>query len=221
MEKVNGNAVFVKDCPEEKKAWEVRIDDKLVDAKKVVLTQPKFGVQIELGERPEGYEGPIIIEPNGGGEVTLPYFFHPETDEIFVGLLMESRPNMGGPSLCIVGGLNSVSLSRDETQSKEAEEEAGMETEAELLPGAFVNSNRLFFLADAKKDEGIRICAVEVPYALVEQDEEKTEEYLFVPGSNFGKKPGAVIFKPWKQAVFESADVIAHSAIIRLFAHIS
>ena len=151
----------------------------------------------------------------------MPYFFHPETNEVFVGLLMESRPNMGGPSLCIVGGMNSASLSRDETQSKEAEEEAGMKTEAELLPGAFVNSNRLFFLADAKKDEGIRICVVEVPYALVEQDEEKTEEYLFVPGSDFGKKPGAVIFKPWKQAVLESADVIAHSAIIRLFAHIS
>jgi len=218
MSKKEVTPIFVSECPNEKRAWEIFIDGDEVQAGMVLLRQPQFGVQIELGLRPEGYQGPIIRQPNGGGEVTLPYFFNPRDNELWVGLLMESRPNMGGPNLCAVGGMNDVALSRDETQEKEAAEEAGMKAEVNVLSGALVNSDRLFMLADSKKDEGIRICTVKVPFEMLEYQDGITTEMIFRPGTEFGKKPGAVIFKPWKTMVEETADGIALAAIARLVA---
>ncbi len=210
--------LFTKECPLEKRAWRIFIDGKEVNVGQIIMVQPQFGLQVELGLRPEGYQGPIIWQPRGGGEVTLPWFKNPADQEIWVGLLMESRPNMGGPNLCVVGGMNSFSLSREETREKEEAEEAGMKSEARGLPGALVNSDRLFMLADPKKGEGIRICAVEVPFEMLEFPDGITTEAIFLSGTEFGKKPGAVIFKPWKTMIEETADGVALAAIARLTA---
>ena len=131
---------------------------------------------------------------------------------------MESRPNMGGATLCVVGGLNAAMLSRDETMSKEGEEEGGFSAEPNILPGAFVNADRLFFLADPRANEGVRFGAIEVPFSAMTFEDGITEEAHFAAGTEFGKKPGAVIFKPWKQAVVETAGALALSAIARLVA---
>ncbi len=207
--------------PEEGKSrqWRAFVGDQEVDSAKVVLVNSAFDVAIGVGQRPEGYQGPIVRQSHGGGEVSLPFFRHPERDgEIWVGLLMESRPNMGGATLCAVGGLNAATLSRDETIRKEGEEEGGFSAEPNILPGAFVNGDRLFFLADPRANEGVRFGAIEVPFSAMTFEDGITEEAHFSAGTEFGKKPGAVIFKPWKRAVIETADALALSAIARLVA---
>jgi hypothetical protein len=207
--------------PDEGKSrqWRAFVGGEEVDSAKVLLINSGFDVAIGVGQRPEGYQGPILRQAQGGGEVSLPYFRHPERDgEIWVGLLMESRPNMGGATLCAVGGMNAATLSRDETIRKEGEEEGGFSVEPNILPGAFVNSDRLFFLANPNTGEGVRFGAVEVPFSAVTFEDGITEEAHFAAGTEFGKKPGAVIFKPWKNAVTDTADALALSAIVRLMA---
>lgn len=211
---------FVGPCPEDKRQWQVIADGESIDVGNVLIVNPNIGVAIALGMRPEGYQGPVIREAKGGGEVSLPYFRHPDTGVLWVGLLMESRPNMGGAALCAVGGLNAAGLTRDETMVKEGQEEGGFTAEPEILPGELINANRLLVLADYRKDEGIRVGGLEVPFSAVTFEDGITTEAHFAEGTTFGKKPGAVIFKPWQVAIGETADGIALAAIARLLSHL-
>lgn len=212
---------FVTYCPEDRRDdWIVLADGKMISVGKLLIVNPRAGLAIALGMRPEGYQGPIIRESKGGGEVSLPYFRHPTTGELWVGLLMESRPNMGGAALCVVGGMNSAGLTRDETMMKEGEEEGGFTADPEILPGSFINHNRLLALADYRQNEGIRVGAVEVPFEMLSFEDGITTEAHFREGTTFGKKPGAVIFKPWQTAVGETADGIALAAIARLLSYL-
>lgn len=211
---------FVTACPAEKRAWEIFLDGQRVDAGEVILRHPTLGLSIELGLRPEGYQGPVVIESGGGGSVTLPWFRHPDTGEVMVGLLMETRPNMGGPVLCITGGMVAVGETHDQTAEKEGKEEGGFEAPVVELPGAALNNNRLFWVADPKKGEGVHCYAVEAPLEAVEFAEGITTQAMFRPGMTFGKKPGAVTFMPWRVAIRETADDLAVAAIARLLAEV-
>lgn len=205
--------------------WLVHVFDEnnelssVIDAAKVIVVNETLDVAVGVGQRPEGYMGPIIREAKGGGEVSLPYFEHPDTGTLWVGLLMESRPNMGGPTLCVVGGMNSATTTRDEQMIAEGEEEGGFTAAPEILSGALINSNRLFILANPSIEEGVRVGVIEVPFTALTFEDGITTEAHFAPGTEFGKKPGAVIFKPWMTAISETADALALSAIARLLAH--
>ncbi|MDO8590476.1 MAG: hypothetical protein Q7R65_00685, partial [bacterium] len=82
--------------PEGKKSgWTVLVNGKLLPTpvQTVRLVSSRFG-ELMYGLRPEGYDSWVYREPQGGGEVTIPYVFTPE-GELLVGLLREARANMG------------------------------------------------------------------------------------------------------------------------------
>lgn len=54
------------------------------------LFNSRLEVEVLYGQRPEGYDGPVLKEPGGGGAVTIPYYVH--EGSIYIGVVEESRP---------------------------------------------------------------------------------------------------------------------------------
>ena len=149
-------------------AWRVYINGEEVQQIGFLqLVSVKYG-EVTLGLRPEGYVSWVYCEPKGGGAVTLPFTRMPD-GQLLVGLLQENRPNMGAkPVWCVIGGFLTVvsGETHDEAQVREAGEEAGLDSsKAFKLPGLPGNSNRLFFVADPSRDEGIHAYALELAWA--------------------------------------------------------
>ncbi|MCK5346867.1 MAG: NUDIX domain-containing protein, partial [Candidatus Heimdallarchaeota archaeon] len=136
--------------------------------------------------------------------MTLPYYFTSAGD-LHVGLISELRPNMGEKlQLCAIGGFKEPGESPEESQTREAEEEAGLDSKkAEKLPGLSLNPNRTFFVADPGKGEGIDVFALEIK-------EHSLKELLL--------KEVSIKFLPWEKAVQKSADALTLAAIARLLA---
>ncbi len=203
--------------PREKKddKWKVRIDGQLADISLIEISSPHG--ELAYGLRPEGFIGWAWKEIGGGGSVTLFHSFI--AGETFIGLLEENRLNMGDrPVLCIAGGFVDVGEDHWEAQKREACEKTGISTKKAIeLPGLPVISNRLYFVADPHCNEGVHLYALEVPSFVLEKStcslgdcwRPKKE----VPG--FGKS-NKLVFLSAKDAVNNTADVFAHSAIARL-----
>lgn len=203
----------MKPVPTEKKAgWDVSAEKDETGRIVSVVMKSKYGT-VTYGERPEGFDGWVFEESGGGGAVTLPFF--KKDGKLYVGLLKESRLNMGGETLCIMGGFVDPGESHDQAQVREADEESDLKTEkAAELPGLPMNSNRLFFVADPKKGEGIHAYALGIHKDMVEE-----RDGLIVFKERFlsiHPKAKNVIFMEWQKAIAESADIIALATIGRL-----
>lgn len=200
--------------PKEKApGWEVKIDGEVRRVGLIEVTS-KFGA-LTYGLRPEGYDSWVFRETGGGGAVTLPYTIAPD-GSVFVGLLMEKRPNMGDvPVWCVIGGFVNPNESHASAQQREGSEESGLDTaQAGQLPGLSSNPNRLFFVADAES-EGVKAFGLNIPHTWLEPDGErlklKADAQILDP-----KKAENVRFFPWKDAVRLTADALARSAIAQL-----
>lgn len=204
--------------PQDKgRGWTVLVDgeERLLVGK--VEINSKFG-SLTYGLRPEGYDGWAFREQGGGGVVTVPYTRRPD-GELFVGLLLEKRANMGdGPVWCAIGGFVDPDESHDKAQAREALEESGLDTaKAKELAGVATNANRAFFVADVSAGEGVRAYSLFLPFDWLEADGEsfKLKDVALLPG--FKKSSDIRLFK-WRDAIRRSADALARAAISQLLA---
>lgn len=195
---------IIKDIPKNSyKTWTVEIDGKEKLVEKITITS-KFG-EFTYGLRPEKYDGLAFHEQNGGGVIFLPYYF--DSNRILhVGLIFESRPNMGEkPQLCAIGGFREPGESPEKSQARETLEETGLDSQAAvLLPGLPLNPNRTLFIADPERGEGINVFALEISENNLPSKESDSFHRIH--------------FFPWHKAISLSPDAIALAAIARLLA---
>lgn len=200
----------------QKRGWRVRINgDPRDDARLIEVESDRFGTLI-YGLRPEGYDGWAFRENGGGGAVTLPFTRMPD-GTLLVGLIEENRPNMGGKSLCIIGGFVNLGEKHEAAQVREAAHEADLNaSQAEELPGYPINSNRAFFVADSLNGEGVHAFAIEIPAEFtVECGGLFRYEIPEEAKPKFGKIANVVLM-PIDLAIQTTSDALALAAIARL-----
>lgn len=205
--------------------WTLYADGREIPAKMIEIRSKdgRYG-HIEVGMREAApgvrFHGPLYYEPGGGGAVTVLSSTAPE-GELLIGLLYENRPNLGGQTLCVIGGMMQPGQSRSDAQRAESEEEGGIDSSAALLlPGLPYVTDRLLWAANPRLGEGIHAFHLPVPFEALE----KTVDggYRFTPEhSADDKKRGLVLFLPWRRAVAASSDAVALAAIVRLLAYLS
>lgn len=199
--------------------WKLKIDGVEAAASFIEL-ESKFG-KLVYGLRPEGYDSWVFCEPGGGGAVTLP-FSYDRDGRLLVGLLPETRLNMGpGMQLCIVGGFKEPNESHAQAQGREADEEAGIgHLESIKLEGLPYNSNRLMFVADVSQNEGVHAWAIRVPFSWLVSNGDQSYSLAMIAGENADRlgKAKNVVFFPWRVATKKTADALAHAAILQLLA---
>ncbi|OGH02847.1 MAG: hypothetical protein A2798_00215 [Candidatus Levybacteria bacterium RIFCSPHIGHO2_01_FULL_37_17] len=160
---------FLQPVPDrEKQGWEATSTDFEGNTSEIQLAALKsqnarMGVEVSYGQNPEGYDGWAIREPNGGGSVTIPYFWL--DGELFVGTIRQERKKMGGLSTEASRGFSLPQESHQDT----AEREFAMETGVESLGSRIkpigrrgVNPNSAFFVANTRKGEGVKFFGLEV-----------------------------------------------------------
>jgi hypothetical protein len=200
-----------------KRGWEIHVNGVRRDDVNHVEFKSRFG-ELPFGLRPEGYDGWAFHETGGGGAVTLPYTVM-DGDALYVGLIKENRPNMGGEQLCIVGGFIAPGETHAAAQVRGADEEAGLNSASAVeLPGLPFCSNRLFFVADPAKGEGMHAYALEIPKVFVVNGDNGLR--YDIPEElrpKFGKIVNVTLL-PVFCAIQATADALALAAIARLLA---
>jgi ADP-ribose pyrophosphatase YjhB (NUDIX family) len=197
--------------------WKIEVNGEAVNARHVRLAS-KFG-ELEYGMRPEGYPGWAFREAGGGGSVTLPWCKDTNGD-ILIGLRLEDRKNMGGEALCIIGGFKEPEETHRQAQERELAEEAGLSsTNATPELGLPACSNRLFFVANPHKGEGVHGWHLQIPFEWLELSHDK-QHYRLKTGVQDANlpKPELIHFYPWREAVKHTADALAGLPICRLLA---
>mgnify|MGYP003475459716 CR=1 FL=1 len=172
-----------------------------------------------IGSFSDGHTGWRFRETGGGGAVFLPYAYD-ANGNLYVGLINEQRINMGpGDHWCVAGGFKHPEESAHDAQVRESKSETGLDTtDAKLLEGKPVNSNRNYFIADSTKDEGIHCFALEVPFGEMTEDPAEADTYSLSVEITGLKKQEHLRFFPHKTANLLTDDLIALGAIARLTA---
>jgi ADP-ribose pyrophosphatase YjhB (NUDIX family) len=201
---------------ETERVWKVYADG--VEIKpQLLVVKSKYG-EFTLGVRSEGYHGILYQEPSGGGAVTIPYCVLPN-DRLVVGLVFEDRANLGNtPTPCALGGFLEAGESHDKTQARESAEEGGIDTQgASPLPGCPVIQDRAWYVADIKGGEGVRLYGLKIPYSDLEVHDAFKNTYCLRPEKLADTRlAGALVFLPFREAVLQTPDTVAHSLLLRL-----
>lgn len=197
----------------------------------VLFTNEKFGVDIEVGLRPEGFVGPAISER--GGTIVVPFVRFPGNllrpqgnHRLWVGLLRAHRPNLGGELLEATGGFIEAGELASETAKRESQEETGIQFPEPMALGEPVTWNRLFQFVDPESGRGplFLSCAEFPPEAVViDWVEEKgrfSEAMLDQLDEKNRSRAKKIVFFPvhgwFNSAVFKTGDVMALAAIARM-----
>jgi ADP-ribose pyrophosphatase YjhB (NUDIX family) len=147
------------------RGWTVKLDGKEVSANHIEMANPELGTSVIYGQRPEGFDGPILKERGGGGSVTVPYMIHPTTGALYVGLIREYRPTMGGDGVhyAVPRGMLDMGESHLDASVRETKEELGLKSNTlePILLAEGKNFNSAFF--DTSEDgEGVKFFALPV-----------------------------------------------------------
>jgi hypothetical protein len=154
----------------EKRGWKSSASDFDLDGEPFELdisllksTNARMGVEVSYGQNPEGYDGWAIREPNGGGSVTIPYFW--KDGELFIGTIRQERKKMGGLSTEVPRGFSLPQETHQETAEREFAQESGVEnlgSRIKPIGKRGVNPNSAFFIADTRKGEGVKFFGFQV-----------------------------------------------------------
>jgi 8-oxo-dGTP pyrophosphatase MutT (NUDIX family) len=189
---------------------------KIEDSEGKLVLRSRFGT-LTYGMRPEGYDSWVF--KSIGGAVTIPFVLF-QGGELFVGLIEEYRANLGGTTLCAIGGMLEIGESFEEAGTREASEEAGI-TKGQRVPlGKPTVTDRLFWVFDPDTGAGGNQA-----YAL-DMSSAKLEPCLYQSSAALqyqletmkGTESRRIIFLPWRDAVHATPDGIALAAIARLLA---
>lgn len=191
--------------------------------------QDKMGVELVYGDRPEGFDGPVIIEPGGGGSVIIPHYT--ADGHLYVGMLEEKRLTMtdGQPEdvLNVPRGFLDPGIDHFEAARREFLEEKGIPPlSARLieLPGEPVNPNSAFFKTGIGR--GVRIFELELKHWEIlpssESDDPlqrrfKPDPEVVIGLSNIGQKAARTELFHWKEAV-KTGDMFTLGAVARILA---
>lgn len=159
-----------------KRGWEVEFVNSYgrrrpLAARLISAINSRLGVNISYGQQPEGYDGFSIREQNGGGSVTVPYFW--KDGNLYVGAIKQERKKMGGYSVEVSRGFSIPTETNEQTARREFAEETGVReslaSRIKLLAKKGTNMNSTFFVADRNKGEGVKFFGLEVKPEEVEQ----------------------------------------------------
>lgn len=206
--------------PEDNRTWTVRIDGKPVEAGLVEIVNERFGTLV-FGKRPEGFDGWLFRQTNGGGVITIPYAFighQASVETLHVGLIEEYRPNMGGLVLCAIGGFVEPTETTNEAQERELKEEAGVEFgQPQRVTSVGMNPNRAFFVGTA--DEGDMVYALPTPTRHLYQNERG--QWRIREGRLNAKREADIVFLHWRDVALEVSDALAKAATLSLIANLA
>ena len=193
------------------------------------LFNTSMGVEVLYGQRPEGYDGPVIKEPGGGGAVTIPYYIH--EGNLYIGVVEEARPTCTDGTtemvLNVPRGFLTPGETHFETAKRELAEEAGyqpLEKRIVQLNGEPLNPNSTFFVTG--KDKGVKMYGVQVydfEVSMAKSTDDLVErEFQFdknviTPTSRMGERIGGSKFIHWTKAASQ-IDMFTVAGVARILA---
>lgn len=109
-----------------RRGWKLFIDDKEIPTvHSLKLINPSIG-ELNYGKAQEGdFDLWRFHEIGGGGSVILPFVI--VNDELYVGVIKQMRPNMGGEVYCAIGGFLKSGETHFEAATRETLEELGFD----------------------------------------------------------------------------------------------
>lgn len=113
-----------------KRGWKVTLNGEEVETvNSLVISSERVGTSFIYGQRQEGYDGVIARERSGGGAVTVPYMID-ENGQIFIGVVVESRPTVDElPIENVPRGVLEPGESHQKGAERETLEEMGFDAE--------------------------------------------------------------------------------------------
>ncbi|HEX7651794.1 MAG TPA: NUDIX domain-containing protein [Candidatus Paceibacterota bacterium] len=194
--------------------WTVTIDGVRQPGIRHIELASQWGTLI-WGQRPEGFEGWTFKE--AGGAITIPWARL--NGRILIGMIAEMRPNMGQrPSWCAIGGILDPGETHHQAVLRETMEESGIVTETAIsLSGLPLISDRLYFVADSAKDEGVH--AYHLPFSGEDLELAADGGWQLKDGLSL-KGESVLRFFPWKEAARMTADSLLAAGILRLLSNV-
>lgn len=191
----------------------------IIEVANVEITRESNGT-LSYGKRDEAYDGWFFREVGGGGVITIPYVL--QKNELYIGLLLEDRPNMGEePVWSAIGGFIDPGEAHAVAQQRESVEESGIDTSNSVItPGLGIIANRTFFVADAKT-EGVKTYFYPLTDIEIEQVDDRRWNIVDTTKVSFEhKKIDQVGFFHWKDLPFVTADGLALAGAYHLLSHL-
>lgn len=214
-----------------RRGWRLEINGKEFEEpiESARLFNSRLGVEVQYGQRPEGYDGPVLKEPGGGESVTIPYYVH--EDNLYIGVVEEARPTCTDGTnervLNVPRGFLTPGETHFETAKRELAEEAGyepLEKRIVQLNGEPLNPNSTFFVTG--KNKGVRMYGVQVygfEVSATKSSEDPSErEFQFdkeviKPASRIGERIGGSKFIHWTKAASQ-IDMFTAAGVARILA---
>lgn len=191
--------------------WTITVNGERVDAASACISS-QFG-RWHYGLHPHGYDTCWFEEPNGGGVITIPYSVI--DNEIWVGLIIEHRPNMGGRRLCAIGGYIDPGEHPDFAAAREMAEEVALSDQPPTaLPGPAANPNRAVYIADAERGQGCHFYCLSVAAESLQPERDSCRRWVAPESAEMD----SVLFYHWREAIVRTADSLALAGIARLLA---
>ena len=216
-----------------KRGWKLEVNGNEFEGpiETVRLFNSRMGVELLYGQRPEGYDGPVLKEPGGGGAVTIPYYIH--QGNIYIGVVEEARPTCTDGNtiervLNVPRGFLAPGETHFETAKRELAEEVGyepIEKRIVQLNGKPQNPNSTFFVTG--KDKGVKMYGVKLQdnelYMVKDSQDSSEKEFQFnkeiiKPTSRMGERIGGSKFIHWTKAVSQ-IDMFTVAGVARILAN--
>lgn len=220
--------------PSMKRGWKVEKNGKDITYSifELRIFNEQMGIEVSYGKRVEGFDGVLLHEPGGGGSVSFPFVIL--RGQLWIGLLEEQRPNMGGKVLDAPGGFIDPGESHFETAVREFEEEVGVKTASSTVIDLNqyaepTNANRAFF-DTSRVGEGNHYYAWEFTpdQVVLQYDSDQEIPHLIFRKDLISPRQGdrgaerifSCKFYPWS-IVAKKADIFCSALVTRLLIYLT